>query len=309
MESFSDQARAFSLALAFHLLLLALLWASGHFALPREDSSAAGEPIQATLQVSDADIQRAAAAVKAAPVPKPVEPEAVPAAEQPQPEPEPQPQVSEVPVQMTPQAPQERPDTVDQERISKLAVEQARQLALDEQEERRRQEQVDLTEDLKRSELAERRQRLREQLLAIQRERESATRNTRLQEQRLRQLADLQSARPSPVPRAESSPPAGNRGVDPGLLGAYKVAMMQTADGNWLRTGAPERTHCQVRFTQIVGGEVINVEFMSCPYDAEGREFVERALKKTPMPYSGFETVFLRQWSMDFCHPREECER
>jgi hypothetical protein len=26
-----------------------------------------------------------------------------------------------------------------------------------------------------------------------------------------------------------------------------------------------------VRFTQIPGGEVINVEFMRCPYDAEGR--------------------------------------
>ena len=65
---------------------------------------------------------------------------------------------------------------------------------------------------------------------------------------------------------------------------------------------------CKVRFTQIPGGEVINVEFMSCPYDSEGREFVERALKKTPMPYSGFYPVFMRQVELSFCFPREDCE-
>ena len=85
--------------------------------------------------------------------------------------------------------------------------------------------------------------------------------------------------------------------------------MLQTADQNWNHLGAPELTTCKVRFTQIPGGEVINVEFMGCPYDAEGREFVERALKKTPMPYSGFEPVFMRQVELKFCYPREDCER
>jgi len=41
----------------------------------------------------------------------------------------------------------------------------------------------------------------------------------------------------------------------------------------------------------------------------DGREFVERALKKAPMPYSGFETVFMRQVELGFCYPREDCER
>ena len=85
--------------------------------------------------------------------------------------------------------------------------------------------------------------------------------------------------------------------------------MLQTADQNWNHIGAPELTHCRVRFTQIPGGEVINVEFMSCPYDSQGREFVDRALRKTPMPYSGFEKVFLRKVELTFCYPREECTR
>lgn len=311
MESSADQVRAFLLALAFHVALIALIWWSATWVLPPRDSAAGGEPIQATLQVSAADLRRARAAIKAAPKPAPVAPAEVAATPPPQPIPEPRPQTSDTPVQMTPQAPQERPDTVDQERISKLAQEKADQLALQEQEERRRQEQVDLTEDITRQQIAERRQRLREQLEATRRERTAASKRTLLEEQRLQQLDDMQAASPSPAPRGPSAPPAGKAGPDAGLLARYKAAMAQTADQNWNHVGAAELTHCKVRFTQIPGGEVINVEFMSCPYDDQGREFVERALRKTPMPYSGFEEVFrfARTVELDFCHPREECER
>ena len=306
MESFADQIRAFALALVFHLVLIGLIWWSAFWILPQHDTSAAGEPIRATLRVSAADIRRANAAIKASPKPeKPAETATPP----PQPLPAPLPQTSDTPLQMTPQAPQDRPDTIDQQRISRLAQEQADQQTLAEQEERRRQEQVDLTEDIDRQRIAERRQRLREQYEAITLEREAATRRTRMEEQRLQQLADAQAATAVPSPRAPGTPPPGNRGIDQGLLARYKAAMTQNADDNWNRTGAPELTHCQVRFTQIPGGEVINVEFMDCPYDAHGRDSVERALRKTPMPYSGFDKVFLRQWALDFCYPREECER
>jgi len=303
MESFADQFRAFALALLFHVALIFLIWWSAYWVFPRLDSAAAGEPIRATLQVSAADIRRAETAIKASP--KAAEPTELAKAPPPQPVPEPTPQTSDTPLQMTPQAPQDRPDTVDQQRISRLAQEQADQLALQEQEERRRQEQVDLTEDIKRQQEAERKQRLRE-YQEIVREREAATRRTRMEEQRLQQLADMQTAS---APPSKSNPPLGNRGVDDGLLARYKAAMLQTADQNWNHVSAPELTYCKVRFTQIPGGEVINVEFISCPYDAQGKEFVDRALRKTPMPYSGFESVFLRSVELTFCYPREECER
>ena len=142
-------------------------------------------------------------------------------------------------------------------------------------------------------------------------EREAAARRTRLEEQKLQQLADLQAATPRPAAPSTPAPaaPVGDSGTDDGLLARYKAAMLQTADQNWNHIGAPELTHCRVRFTQIPGGEVINVEFTSCPYDAQGREFVDRALRKTPMPYSGFEDVFLRKVELTFCYPREECTR
>ena len=306
MESSSDRARAFSLALGLHIGLLLLIWASASWILPRSDEAAAGEPVQATLQLSAADLRRAAQAVAAAkrapPTPKP------PEAPKPQPVPTPKPQVADTPPQVLPQERLDKPDTVDQQAVSKLAEQPADTPAPEEQEQKNRQAQVDLTEQQIRQRIAERRQQLRAQIQDIQREREVAAKRTRLEEQRLEQLADRQAATPAPsrAPAPEAAP-VGNRGVDAGLLARYKAAMLMTADGNWNHLGVPERTHCQVRFTQLTGGEVINLEFIACPYDAEGRNTVDRALRKTPMPYAGFETVFARQVTLDFCHPREEC--
>lgn len=308
MESTADQLRAFGLSVLFHAALVGLFWLGARFMLTTPEETAIGEPIEATLQASKADLARVQAAIKASEkTPVEPEPEPEPVAAKPQPIPEPLPQTSDVPLQPTPQAPQDQPDTVDQERIARVAAEQASALER-EQEERIRQEQVDLTEDIVRQQVAERRQRMREQLVEIQREREEAAKRTRREEQRLQQLADLQGASETRAP-ATPVAPAGDRGVDTGLLAAYKAAMLQTADQNWNHIGAPELTHCKVRFTQIPGGEVINVEFMSCPYDSQGREFVDRALRKTPMPYSGFEKVFLRKVELTFCYPREECTR
>jgi colicin import membrane protein len=300
MESFASQARAFAYALAVHVALILLVWFGIDWLLPARDAAAAGEPVQATLRVSSADLKKAQAEI--AKVEKAQE-----AAPKPQPVPEPAPQMSPTPPQPKPQEQLDRPDTVDQQAISRLAPEPPPEPVAQEQEQRQRQEQAELTEDIARQQEVERRQRL----LAYQevrRQREAAERRTRMEEQRLQQLADLQAEAPRPAPAREPAP-AGNRGVDEGLLSRYKAAMLQSADQNWNHLGAPELTTCKVRFTQIPGGEVINVEFMRCPYDAEGREFVERALKKAPMPYAGFEPVFMRQVELSFCFPREECER
>jgi colicin import membrane protein len=301
MASTSNDRSAFALSLGLHALVLLAIWASASWILPVQDEPAAGEPIQATLQLSAADVRRAQQAIDKASKAQP-EPPKAPA---PQPKPVEKPQVADAPPQPVPQERLDKPDTEDQEAISKLAEQPAETPAPREQEERARQEQVDLTEQEIRRRIAERRQQLRAQMLAIQKEREAAARRTRLEEQRLQQLADAQ---PAPAPRpGPPAPQAGNRGQDAGLLAKYKAAMQLTADGNWNHLGLPPRTQCKVRFTQITGGEVINVEFIDCPYDAEGRDSVDRALRKTPMPYSGFESVFARLVTLNFSYPREEC--
>ena len=49
-------------------------------------------------------------------------------------------------------------------------------------------------------------------------------------------------------------------------------------------------------------GEVVDVSVSSsCPYDAAGRQSVERAIyKASPLPYAGFETVFNRNLVLNF---------
>ena len=62
------------------------------------------------------------------------------------------------------------------------------------------------------------------------------------------------------------------------------------------------------RHAEAVGGEVIDVDFLECPYDAQGRDSVERALRKNPMPYAGFESVFMRKVELILCYPEESCK-
>ena len=306
METRTDQARALLLTVLLHVAGLALFWLSASWAFAPRQEAASGEPISASLQLSSADVKRAREAIAEAAKAQ------EDAASKPQPLPSPRPQTSDTPLQPKPQAPQDQPDSVDQQAIDRNALLKAEQMA-QEQEERRRQEQVDLTEEIERQQEVERRQQLaRQQLEAIRREREAASQRTLMEEQRMRQLADRRSAN-TPTPNAPSAPAAqsGERGSDEGLVARYRAAMNATARANWNTSLVPERALCKVRFTQIPGGEVIDVEFLDCAYDESARESVVRALKKSPMPYAGFETVFpmFRKATLTMCHPEEACSR
>jgi colicin import membrane protein len=298
LQSRLDTVQATILALVLHVALLLAVWLSASWVWREPVESAAGPVISASLEFSAADLRRAEKAIKAS--------ARIVQAPKPQPLPSPRPQTSDEPLQAKPQAPQPQPDTVDQQKLDELAELQAQQKLADEA--RQRQEQVDLTEDIERQQEAERRQRLRAQLEAIHQERMKAEQLTRMEEQRMRQLADLAQPKPD-RPKATAPPPTGNNGAAKGLENAYIAALNQTARENWNTSLAPELERCQVRFTQIPGGEVINVEFLACAYDAEARDSVERALRKNPMPYAGFEPVFRRQITLTMCYPKEDCER
>lgn len=292
------------MALGLHLGLVVVLLLAGWWQPAPQVVSVAGPVVEASLVVSPADVAAAERAMREAP--KPVVEEASPP---PQPLPAPRPEISPEETQPAPQEQLPEPDTVDQEAVARLALEQQQAREREEQEARRRQEQIDLTEREKQAE-TERRQRLREQLDAVRKEREAAERRTKMEEQRLQQLADRQATpAPQPEPAREAVQAGGNNGVDTDLRARYALAMLQTAQSNWNRTLAPERTRCEVRFTQIVGGEVIDVSFLRCPFDDQGRESVERALRRGPMPYDEFKTVFERQVTLTFCYPEEACQR
>lgn len=301
-------------AVAVHVALALLLWFSSWFSWQHESTSAAGLPVMdASLDASAADIRAAEQALQHVPEPLPqpveetAEEETVPP---PQPIEEPRPQDSPTPQQQVAQERIPVPDTQDQDEASRLALSQEK--ALREQEQKRRQEQIDLTEQ-KRVEEAQKQQRLAKQqeeadkqkkLDEIRRQRTQAAKDAQLAEQKLRQLADAR-ARQTTAPAAAtgSSAPAGNNGVDDGLLAKYIAAIQQQVSGQWTRPeSVPLGTRCRVVIKQLPGGQVMSAEVQpGCAMDQAGQDSLERAvLKSQPLPYRGFESVFNRTLNFNF---------
>jgi colicin import membrane protein len=306
-----------ALAVGVHLLVALLFVLAWLWSPTRNFEPAAGAPvIEAALVVSSADIRAAEQAMENAPkpLPEPVEE----AAEEdtlppPQPIPEPSPQDSPVPQQQQAQERIPVPDTEDQEAASRLAISQ--QKALEEQEAKRRQEQIDLTERERQAE-AERKQRLAKQqeeadrqakLEEIRRKRAQAAREAQLAEQRLRQITDArnrQAAAATPAATSTAgSPPPGQGGTANDLLAKYQAALQQAITDKWTRPDSvPLGTRCRIVIRQIPGGEVIEAQVQpGCPFDEMGKRSVEAAvLKAQPLPYSGFESVFNRTLILNF---------
>lgn len=306
--------KAIAYAVAVHVALALLLWFSSWFSWQHESASAAGLPVMdASLDASAADVRAAEQALQYVPepLPQPVEEvdeeETVPP---PQPIEEPRPQDSPVPQQRTAQERIPVPDTTDQDEASRLAISQEK--ALREQEAKRRQEQIDLTEQ-KRVEEAQKQQRLARQqeeadrqkkLDEIRRLRAQAAKDAQLAEQKLRQLADARARQTSaPAAATGASAPAGNNGVDEGLLAKYIAAIQQQVSGQWTRPeSVPLGTRCRVVIRQLPGGQVMSAEVQpGCAMDQAGQDSLERAvLKSQPLPYRGFESVFNRTLNFNF---------
>lgn len=161
-----------TLALIVHVLLALVFIAAWLWSPSRSTEAAAGDPaIQASLELSSAEAAAARRALrdseKLPDLPTPVaeeEPAPAPVQEDtvapPQPLPEPRPQDAHTQQQHNAQERVAQPDTVDQDRVSALALSQEK--AKQEQEAKRRQEQIDLTER-KRVEEAEQKARLAKQ--------------------------------------------------------------------------------------------------------------------------------------------------
>ena len=324
--------RAVAWAVGLHLLLAVLLIVSPLLTWDRDRLNAAGAPtMEATLDASAADQRAVERALDFTPAPLP-EPVEEPAPEDtvppPQPIPEPAPQEAPTPRQVQAQERIPVPDTVDQDeaRAEAMAQEKARK----EQEAKRRQEQIDLTER-KRQEQAEQQRRLAAQqeedrqkriaaeaqqkaeaerqkkLEDIRRQHAQAAREAQLAEQKLRQLADararLAAASANQSQYGQPAAPAGNGGTDADLRGRYAAAIQEAVLRQWTRPeSVPVGTRCRVVITQLPGGEVMSAKVQpGCAMDAAGQDSVERAvLKAQPLPYRGYESVFARTLTLNF---------
>ncbi len=303
-ETDADKWRALAFALLLHVFVVAALFAGLMWQREPAPTVAAEGAIEATLMTAPSAaraLQTVATTAEQAPR------DATPP---PQPKPEPAPQTAQTALQPKPQKAQDQPDKVDQQRVSALALQAAEQQKKA-QEEKHRQDQILLQQQAQ--DQAENKQRLAA-LAVLQSERAKAERNTRLAEQKLKQLQDQSAHLTEPAAPAPIGPvraPVGSKGDDlAGLLARYHIALNHAANTNWDHVGVPAGVHCQIVFTQIPGGEVIGeLSYQNCPFDAVARETIERAMRKQPMPYTGFERVFSRQARIDFCYPEEACAK
>ena len=330
------------LALLVHLLVAAIFIIAWVWSPSRSTEAAAGDPaLEANMQLSAAEASAARQALRASEklpdLPEPVEeaqPEPVPedTVPPPQPIPEPRPQDAPTPQQHNAQERIAQPDNVDQERVSALAISQEK--ARQEQEAKRRQEQIDLTER-KRVEEAEQKLRLakqqeeadrkkladqqrqaseaqaeqeRQQKIAeIRLKREQAEREAKLAEQRLRQVADAraraQATATSSGSSGPSTPSPGQGGTSNDLTAKYAAAIQQAVVAQWTRPdNVPNGTRCRILIKQLPGGGVASAEVQpGCAMDAAAQESIERAvLRAQPLPFRGYETVFRRELLFTF---------
>lgn len=313
-ETRADSTRAVVLAIALHAFLFALMFVGLWWTRDAAPIAAAGSPISAEMVDTDelSTQMRRALSREAEPLPEP-EPEPAPqppveeeAQPLPQPLPEPTPQESPVPRQQEAQDFVPEPSPTEQEKVDRNAI--SAETREREQEEKRRQEQIDLTER-KRQEEAERKFRLAEQqrdekIKKIQAEMAKAKREAELAEQKLKQIADARAAKASNNAQASAAPPPpGNQGVDAGLAARYAAAIQEAVLRNWTRPeNVPIGQRCRIYITQLPGGDVMSAKVdPSCPYDELGRRSVEAAvLKAKPLPYAGFESVFSRNLTLNF---------
>ncbi|WP_246037118.1 cell envelope integrity protein TolA [Thermomonas fusca] len=289
----ADTWTAVAQALGLHVLLFALMFAGLRWSQHNVAEAAQGDPIEADLvAVSDlsASMQRALRrAPKALPAPPPA-PDKM--------EPLPEPVAEEMPPPPQPKAlppPVPEPAPVEQEKVQRDAPSpQVAKVPREQEQKRRQPDQAELDANKQ----AEQEREKQRQLAEIRRLREQAARERSMAEQRAQQLADARTPGTSTAP-----PPPGNRGTDPGLQAKYAAALQQAILRQWIR---PETValgqRCRISIRQLQGGEVVDVAISSsCPYDAAGRQSVERAIyKASPLPYAGFETVFNRNLDLNF---------
>ncbi len=274
----ADTRVALLQALGLHVALFAVMFAGLQWTRSNVAEAAHGEVIEADL----VDVSDLSAAMQRAlqrdpqPLPQPIA--------EPEPEPLPEPVVEPLQEELPP--PEPAPDPIEQEQVQRDADSaQVAEVDREQEAKRKQQEQVEL--DARQRALAE-----------IRRQRELAARERSMAEQRAQQLNDARAAAATP-----SRPPPGDPDSRSAESASYQVALMNAILRQWTRPESVKLGQvCQVSIRQIPGGEVVSVEISrSCPYDEQGRRSVEAAiLKASPLPYAGFEAVFVRNPVLKF---------
>jgi len=270
MASDENPLRPWLYSLAVHLAVLAIVSVSLWWTNSTVAVSIPGPIIEATL-VGPAQ----------APKPKAVKPKPKPVEAKP---PEPKPQAEEP----APERPKE--DKKDQEKITdkltQLKAEEDAKL----QEELKKKEQLELAE--KQAAEAEKQKKLKEEKEQQQRDKKA------------RELAAKAEAEHLAAMIADEAK-TGQEGTDASLEAEYYAAIQSAVTAAWLRPDTtPPGVRCTLEITQIIGGDVIQAVVVNpCNADAATRTTLEQAPRRaSPLPYSGYESVFKRKIRFEFTY-------
>ena len=310
MATADSNARAIALSALLHLAILGfLLMATLSCATWERTFAWLGmppwlNPVQCTRTpvlsgpVIEAELVGVAAAPRAA-LPHVRRPKIQPPAPPPPPAMNiPNPKGPRLPVRTLPPPPRQ-PDLRNQQRAVDLAPQKAEKVQHAQVE---RQQQHMSEVDAARN---DRVQKLLAEMNALHQQSQALDRRVKMAAQRDAQLKDLKSTSVAPLANLPTSPKpvTGMGGAQQSLTAQYQAALVQAIQNNWLRPdNIPRHVRCPIRIMQIPGGKVISVTILpSCPYDEIARRSVEAAvLRASPLPYSGFESVFQTELTINF---------
>ncbi len=297
MREFWAQTKAFTLAVAVHLLMAALVVVGTMTWKPFKPPALTGMTIEAVMVDTGAIKQRREQAER----------EAQKAAEQ---------KTAKERRDKELKARKEREEREEREKLEQDEVEKQRQQV---QAEKKRQEDLRLQE-LRKKQEQERLDKLKKQqqeMEQVRKKREEAERQRKIEEERLKQLdvrkqaeADAQRQAKAEADLKEqmaNEQAAENVGRIATLGDRYESAIRVQVTNNWLRppTARPG-LRCLLKIVQIPGGEIISAAISgSCNADEATRRSLIAAVERAgTLPYRGFEEVFERE--IDFIFSYDE---
>lgn len=292
MRELWEQTKAFTLAIAVHFLMAALVVVGTMTWKPFKPPALTGMTIEAVMVDTSAIKQRREEAKR----------EAEKAAAQ------------KIEKDRRAQELQARKERQERERQEKEAAEKKRQKDLATQ---KRQEDLRLQE-LRRKQEQDRKDQLKkqqDQLQELRKKREDAARQRKIEEERLKQLdarrqaeaeKQRQAIAEADLRRQMANEQAEFRAGQIATKGEeYYAAIQSQVTNNWFRppTARPG-LRCRLKIVQIPGGEVISAAISGrCNADEATRRSLVAAVERAgSLPYRGFEEVFQREIDFIFTY-------
>lgn len=272
MAGDDDSLRPWLYSIGVHLAVLAIVSVSIWWTRSSVAVAIPGPIIEATL-VGPAQ----------APAPKKTKPTPKPPKQEPKPE-----EIKPKAEEPAPEKPKE--DKKDQEKITDKITQQKAEEDAKLQEELRKKEQLELAE--KQAAEADRKKKIEEE------------RRKQLAEQKQREL-DRKAEAQRLADMIADEAKTGQEGTDASLEAQYYADIQARVTDAWLRPETtPPGVKCTLEIIQIVGGDVISATVVPpCNADAMTRTSLEQAPRRaSPLPYSGYESVFKRKIRFEFVY-------